>query len=72
MVQFESKRVHFMSKKVHFRELYPGGSMRAVSLDTVGKDCDQARISKEEPAKRIVCICLYLRHNQEDRDGFQA
>jgi hypothetical protein len=65
MVQFESKRVqlkskkvHFKSKNVHFRPLFAEGLHEALSLDTVGKDCDQARISKEEPIRHIVSICF--------------
>ncbi len=43
-------------KNVHFRPLFPERPSDALSLDTVGKDCDRARISKDGPSRYIPCI----------------
>ncbi len=41
---------------VHFRPLFPERPCDALSLATVGKDCDRARISKDRPSRYIPCI----------------
>ncbi len=47
-------------KNVHFRPLFPERPSDALSLDTVGKDCDRARISKDGPSRYIPCIYATL------------
>ncbi len=41
---------------VHFRPLFPERLYEAVSLDTVRKACDRARMSKDRPSRHIPCI----------------
>ncbi len=56
------------SRNVHFRQRVPAPRHRAQSLDTHGKDHENAEVQREPRKGRLLAIITYLRQNPEDSD----